>query len=50
LARAAVTDDAIALGMPKRVLDRIRNAVRLGLYDATKHAVDELAEGEERKE
>jgi aspartate 1-decarboxylase len=30
--------------MPKRTLDRIRKAVRLGEYDVTKHAVDEMAE------
>jgi hypothetical protein len=30
--------------MPKRLLDRIRTAVRLGEYDVTKHAVDEMAE------
>ena len=30
--------------MPKRLLDRIRAAVRSGNYDVTKHAVDVLAE------
>jgi len=30
--------------MPRRVLDRIRNAVRSQQYDVTKHAVDEMAE------
>ena len=30
--------------MPKRLLERIRAAVRSGEYDVTKHAVDELAE------
>ena len=30
--------------MPRRLLDRIRVAVRSGDYDVTKHAVDEMAE------
>jgi hypothetical protein len=30
--------------MPRRVLERIRDAVRSGKYDVTKHAVDEMAE------
>jgi len=30
--------------MPRRVLERIRDAVRARQYDVTKHAVDEMAE------
>jgi hypothetical protein len=30
--------------MPRRVLERIREAVRTQRYDVTKHAVDEMAE------
>ena len=30
--------------MPRRLLDRIRVAIRSGDYDVTKHAVDEMAE------
>ena len=30
--------------MPKRLLERIRDAVRSQQYDASKHAVDEMAE------
>ena len=30
--------------MPRRVLERIREAVRTQRYDITKHAVDEMAE------
>jgi hypothetical protein len=32
--------------MPRRVLERIRDAIRERRYDITKHAVDELAEDE----
>lgn len=30
--------------MPRRVLERIREAVRTQRYDVTKHAIDEMAE------
>jgi hypothetical protein len=30
--------------MPRRILERIRDAVRERRYDMTKHAIDELAE------
>lgn len=30
--------------MPRRVLERIRDAIRSQRYDVTKHAVDEMAE------
>ena len=30
--------------MPRRVIDRIRDTVRVGNYDMTRHAVEELAE------
>jgi hypothetical protein len=30
--------------MPRRILDRIRAAIRNGTYDMTGHAVDEMAE------
>ena len=30
--------------MPRRTIDRIRNAVRAGNYDMTYHAVEEMAE------
>jgi len=30
--------------MPRRVIDRIRNAIRNGNYDITHHAVEEMAE------
>ena len=37
-------NSAIQHRMPKRVLQRIRDAVRSQKYDVTKHAVDEMAE------
>lgn len=30
--------------MPRRVIDRVRNAIRSGNYDMTHHAVEEMAE------
>lgn len=30
--------------MPRRVIDRIRNAIRSGNYDMTHHAIEEMAE------
>ena len=30
--------------MPRRAIDRIRNAIRAGNYDMTHHAVEEMAE------
>lgn len=30
--------------MPRRAIDRIRNAIRSGNYDMTHHAVEEMAE------
>lgn len=32
--------------MPRRVIDRIRDAIRTGNYDLTCHAVEEMAEDE----
>ena len=32
--------------MPRRVIDRIRDAIRTGDYDMTYHAVEEMAEDE----
>jgi hypothetical protein len=32
--------------MPRRVIDRIRAAIRSGAYDMTVHAVEEMAEDE----
>ena len=30
--------------MPRRLIDKIRNAIRVGNYDMTHHAIEELAE------
>ena len=30
--------------MPRRIIDKIRNAIRTGNYDMTHHAVEEIAE------
>lgn len=30
--------------MPRRIIDKIRNAIRTGNYDVTYHAVEEMAE------
>ena len=30
--------------MPRRIIDKIRNAIRTGNYDMTHHAVEEMAE------
>ena len=30
--------------MPRRIIDKIRNAIRTGNYDMTYHAVEEMAE------
>lgn len=32
--------------MPRRIIDKIRNAIRSGNYDVTSHAIDEMAEDE----